>query len=98
MKVVATNVAGDGVPGSGGALDQDYALVISNATADATPKPVFVAGTATVLAGTCSGSGTLDPGETATVSLCLQNNGGADTALAVGTLRATGGVTSLSAP
>jgi len=89
VRVVATNVAGDGVPGVGGALDQDYALVVSNATA--VPQPVVVAGTATVVADSCgSGNGTLDPGEAATVSLCLQNVGSADTTNAVATLLPTG--------
>ena len=97
VRVVATNVAGDGVPGVGGALDQDYALVISNATA--VPQPVVVAGTATVVADSCgAGNGTLDPGEAATVSLCLQNVGSADTTNAVATLLPTGGVTSPGAP
>ena len=97
VRVVATNIAGDGVPGVGGALDQDYALVVSNATA--VPQPVVVAGTATVVADSCgSGNGALDPGEAATVSLCLQNVGSADTTNAVATLLPTGGVTSPGAP
>ena len=61
VRVVATNIAGDGVPGVGGALDQDYALVISNAAPVA--QPVVVAGAATVLADSCgSGDGACDPG------------------------------------
>ena len=97
VRVVATNVAGDGVPGVGGALDQDYALVVSNATE--VTQPVVVAGTATVAADSCgSGNGALDPGEAATVSLCLQNVGTADTTNAVATLLPTGGVTSPGAP
>ncbi len=39
----------------------------------------------------------LDPGETATVSLCILNTGTADTVAVVGTLQASGGVTSPSA-
>jgi hypothetical protein len=96
VRVIATNIAGDGVPGNASPLDQDYALVVSNATQ--TTAPVVVAGSATVLADSCSGNGVLDPGETATVSLCLQNAGTADTTSAVGTLQATGGVTSPSGP
>ena len=98
VRVVAANIAGDGVPGVGGPLDQDYALVVSNATADATPRPVLVAGASTVVADSCSGDGSLDPGEAATVSFCLGNVGGADTSAAVGTLQAAGGVTLPSAP
>ncbi len=63
------------------------------------PQPVVVAGTATVVADSCGvGNGAIDPGETATVSLCLQNVGTADTANAVATLLPTGGVTSPGAP
>jgi hypothetical protein len=94
VQVIATNIAGDGVPGNASPLDQDYALVISNATQ--TTAPVVVAGSATVLADSCSGNGVLDPGETVTMSLCLQNTGTANTTSAVGTLQATGGVTSPS--
>jgi hypothetical protein len=60
--------------------------------------PVVTAGTATVVADSCSGTGDLDPGEAATVSLCLQNTGSADTTNAVATLQATGGVTNPSGP
>jgi hypothetical protein len=44
------------------------------------------------------GNGVPDPGETVTVSLCLQNVGGGDPADLVATLQATGGVTSPSEP
>lgn len=30
VKVTATNIAGDGVPGNGSPLDQDFALVVNN--------------------------------------------------------------------
>lgn len=55
------------------------------------------AGSAIVSAG---GNGALDPGETVTVSLSLQNTGGAGacTTNLTGTLAATGGVTSPSGP
>jgi uncharacterized repeat protein (TIGR01451 family) len=97
VRVIATNVAGDGVPNVGGALDQDYALVISNVTQ--TTAPVMAPGAATLVAESCGGgNGVLDPGETATVSFCLVNNGSADTVAAVGTLQASGGVTGPSGP
>jgi uncharacterized repeat protein (TIGR01451 family) len=96
VKVTATNIAGDGVPNVGGALDQDYALVISNATQ--TTMPVIGAGSASLVTESCGGgNGVLDPGETVTVSFCLVNNGTAGTTAAVGTLQASGGVTSPSA-
>jgi subtilisin family serine protease len=71
---------------------------VTQGAAQAT-QPVIAAGTATVETDSCGGgNGVLDPGETATLSLCLQNVGTADTTAAVGTLQVTGGVTSPSAP
>src|SRR4030095_14451965 len=51
-----------------------------------------------VTEGCVPANGVVDPGETVTVSLCLQNTGGANTTNLVGTLAATGGVTSPSGP
>jgi hypothetical protein len=96
VKVIATNVAGDGVPGNGNALDQDYALVISNAVEATTP--VIAAGAATIVADSCAGTGALDPAEAVTASLCLRNRGTADTVDTVGTLQATGGVADPTGP
>ena len=97
VRVIATNIAGDGVPNVGGALDQDYALVIANA--NQVNQPVIAGSSATVVTDSCSPSnGVLDPGEGATLALCLQNVGTADVTTAVGTLQATGGVTNPSAP
>src|SRR4029453_9759448 len=62
VRVIATNIAGDGVPGVGGPLDQDYALLITNATQ--TVAPVIGAGTATLTAESCTpGNTVLDPNE-----------------------------------
>jgi subtilisin-like proprotein convertase family protein len=99
VKVTATNIAGDGVPNSGGALDQDFALVVANAV-PGTPAPIVGASGSSITTESCApGNGVVDPGETVTVSLCLQNAGGAadTTAAFTGTLQATGGVTSPSA-
>ena len=97
VTVKATNIAGDGVPGVGGALDQDFALVIYNA--DQTPVAVIGAAGSTLVTESCSpGNGVVDPGETVTVSLSLQNVGTLNTTNLVGTLQATGGVTSPSGP
>jgi uncharacterized repeat protein (TIGR01451 family) len=97
VRVLGTNIAGDGVPGVGGALDQDYALVISNG--NQTTAPAITPGTATIVTESCTPeNGALDPGETDTLSFCLLNTGTLDTVSAVGTLQATGGVTSPSGP
>src|SRR6185436_369727 len=37
ITVRGTNISGDGVPGNADITDQDFALVVSNATAGATP-------------------------------------------------------------
>jgi subtilisin-like proprotein convertase family protein len=97
VRVIATNIAGDGVPNVGGALDQDYALIVYNA--EAVNQPVIAGAGATIEAEGCTPvNGAIDPGETVTVSFCLQNVGTLDTANLVATLQATGGVTAPSGP
>ena len=96
VRVTAANLAADGVPGSGGATDQDFALVIYNMVA-APPAPLVNVGTASLTAESCApGNSTVDPGETVTLSFPLQNVGTANTTNLVATLQATGGVTSPS--
>jgi subtilisin-like proprotein convertase family protein len=62
------------------------------------PANIFVSGTASIIS--AGANGVLDPGETVTVSLPVQNVGGpgACTTALTGTLQATGGVTLPSAP
>ncbi|MEO5948010.1 MAG: hypothetical protein ABIP79_14425, partial [Chitinophagaceae bacterium] len=60
---------------------------------------ILTAPVATIVTESCiPANGVLDPGETVTVSLCVQNTGGANTTNLVGTLQATGGITSPSGP
>ena len=95
VKVIATNIAGDGVPGNADALEQDFALVINNATAASVP--VVGADTTNITAESCApANGVLDPNETVTVNFGLKNIGTSDTTNLVATLQATGGVTSPS--
>ncbi|MEP7339947.1 MAG: S8 family serine peptidase [Acidobacteriota bacterium] len=91
--VKASNIVADGVPNFGGALDQDYALVIYNANQVA--APVIVSTTA-IVNEDCNTDGKADPGEGLTVSLCLQNIGTANSGAITATLQATGGVTNPS--
>jgi hypothetical protein len=57
------------------------------------PTPVISANGSTLVAESCAPANlVIDPGETVTVSFCLQNTGTAATVNAVGTLQATGGV------
>ncbi len=61
------------------------------------PAPTIVPVAAALLQeGNVPANGAVDPGETVTVSLALQNTGAADTANLVATLQASGGVTPTS--
>jgi subtilisin-like proprotein convertase family protein len=64
------------------------------------PLSNLVAGSGNISADDCNSNLNLDPGETVTVNLSILNNGadGASTTNLVGTLQATGGVTSPSGP
>ena len=97
VKITATNIAGDGVPGNASALDQDFALIVNNGN-EASAAVISNAGT-TLSTETCSpGNGVIDPGEAVTVSVCLQNVGTANASNLVGTLQSSGGVTNPSGP
>ncbi len=63
-----------------------------------TPAPLVVKAPSSITFDSCNANGVIDPGETVTVSLCLQNTGTASTGTITGTLQPTGGVTSPSAP
>jgi hypothetical protein len=98
VTVKATNIAGDGVPGNASPLDQDFALVVTNAVTGGSAAVITSAG-ATLVAESCTpANGVLDPNETVTVSLCVQNVGSANTTALMGTLQATGGVTNIQPP
>lgn len=97
IKITATNIAGDGVPGNANPLDQDYALVASNASE--IPAAVISANSSILITESCSPSNNVvDPGETMTVSFCVENVGNANAVNVVGTLQASGGVINPSAP
>lgn len=97
VRVKATNIAGDGVPNTGGALDQDFALIVTNI--NEAPLAVIAATGSTLVTESCvPGNGVVDPGETVTVNLCIQNVGTTGATSLVGTLQPTGGVTSPSIP
>src|ERR1041384_1613203 len=67
------------------------------------PKPAgdaaIVSAGATLVSESCMpANGAIDPGETVTVSFCVQATGGANTTALMGTLQATGGVTNIQPP
>lgn len=58
------------------------------------PVAIPAAGTVSIVSESCTPANTaLDPGEAATLSICVVNSGTADTINLVGTLQASGGVT-----
>ena len=96
VRVIASNIAGDGVPNSGGALDQDFALVVGNGVLES--QPVIAPTGSVITAESCgTGNNAIDPGETVTVDLSLQNVGDANATDVVATLQPTGGVNNPSA-
>jgi len=92
-----------GPPGSGFGMCTQTVTVAANGTATVNcclaPTAIIVSAGATLVSESCTpANGVLDPNETVTVSFCVQNTGGGNTTNLVGTLQATGGVTSPSGP
>jgi uncharacterized protein (TIGR03437 family) len=99
VKVRATNIAGDGVPGNVDRTDQDYSLVIYNATRVSQPVLFVTSATLAREEGCVAPNTTVDPGERVTVNFGLRNAGEVDTSeQLVATLQPTGGVTSPDGP
>jgi hypothetical protein len=97
IRVKATNIAGDGVPGDADVLDQDFALIVS----DGTEAPVSVVQANNVVITAENGTpanNSPDPGETLTVNFDLQNVGTANSGTVTATLQNTGGVTGAGTP
>ena len=94
VKVVATTLGGDGVPGNGKPLDQDFALVVSNAQ-DQASSPVLVQGGVTVddVQDGQNGDGALEPGEYFRLHQGVKNTG---TDVATGVTSTLAGSGSLS--
>lgn len=96
MRVVGTNIAGDGVPdngvpGSGDATDQDFALVVSNANEQA--LPVLVHQAASIVDSAAAGGdgdGVLESDEPFRLTEELRNAGGASASGMAGSLSGTG--------
>ena len=76
VKVVAKTLGGDGVPGNGKPLDQDFALVVSNAQ-EQLSSPVLVQGAVTVddTVDGQNGDGFLEPGESFGLRQRVRNTG-----------------------
>ena len=92
IRIIAANIAGDGVPNNATTLDQDFALVVFNMTEAV--QPLIGAASGSLANETCApANNAIDPGEQVTVNLSLQNIGRAPTTNLVATLLASGGVT-----
>jgi uncharacterized repeat protein (TIGR01451 family) len=96
VTVTAANINSDGVPNYGTSLDQDFALVIYNATNTTVPL-ISACGLSVVAESFFPTNGAVDPGEQVAVNLSLKNNGTATASNLTVTLLATNGVTSPSA-
>ncbi|HEX4645776.1 MAG TPA: S8 family serine peptidase, partial [Verrucomicrobiae bacterium] len=97
VTVTAANINSDGVPGNATFTDQDFALVVYNA--QATGGASIILGTPSLIGeSNIPTNGIVDPGETVTFSIPLQNGGGKDSTNLVATLLATNGVFAPSGP
>ncbi len=97
VTVTGAGINSIGVPNGNSALEQDFALVVYNGSEAATP--VLINAGSTLTAESCMPTnGAIDPGETVTVTLELQNMGTLGTTNLVATLEAGGGVTAPSGP
>ncbi|MCX6032250.1 MAG: S8 family serine peptidase [Chloroflexi bacterium] len=94
VRVIARNIAGDGVPGNADLTDQDFALVLYNA--NYLPQPILQAAGIRTAQGAGNGDGVVDPGETFTVDAGLSNVGLAPATGIIGTLSVTGGDATLA--
>lgn len=97
VSVTAANINSDGVPNYGSSLDQDFALVVYNATNTTVPL-ISPAGVTVSAEGFFPANGAVDPGETVAVTIALQNTGTAVASNLIVTLLATNGALSPSAP
>ncbi len=95
--VTGTSINSIGVPNASNALAQDFALVVDNATADGGPV-IVPAGMRLSTENCLPGNGAIDPGETVTVDLALQNIGTVNTTNLVATLLPGGGIEAPSGP
>ncbi|MDW8412241.1 MAG: S8 family serine peptidase [Acidobacteriota bacterium] len=98
VRIRATNLPGDGILGNSDPTDQHFALVVFNAVPASLPV-ISPGGVSLTAEGCTPPNGAPDPNETVTVNLTITNTGTAATSgNVIGTLQATGGVTSPSGP
>lgn len=91
VRVVGTNIAGDGVPGVGDVTDQDFALVVSNAVQQSSPVLVHQASSVGDSGG--DGDGVLESAEPFELGEQLRNAGDATASGVSGALASSSDVT-----
>ncbi|MEI7555935.1 S8 family serine peptidase [Candidatus Chlorohelix sp.] len=92
IKVTATNLAGDGVPGNATSTDQDFALIAYNGVSGTVP--VLASSTPVFTQVTGNNDAATDPGETWSVQIPLANVGNATaTGISSSLTVASGGAT-----
>jgi hypothetical protein len=97
VTLTAANIAADAVTNGGSLPEQDFALVIQNATIR--PVPLIAMNSCSLMNESCTPTnGAIDPGETVTINLTLRNVGNADSTNLVVTLLETGGIVAPSGP
>lgn len=97
VTVTAANINSDGVPNYGTSLDQDFALVVYNATNTTVPR-LSVAAVTLGAEGYFPTNGAVDPGEMVAVNVSLRNTGTLQTSNLLVTLLTTNGVSAASGP
>ena len=99
VRIVARNIAGDGVPNNADATDQDFALVISNGVIP--PQPIFsIVGIEWQKSpASINHNGPLEPGQSASLKVTVGNSSYGKDASAIGaTLLASAGLATISQP
>ena len=97
VTVTAVTINSDGVPNEAPSIDQDFALVIYNATPP--PSSDIAVESATLLSESCgTGNNAIDPEETVSVAFVFRNDGNADATNLIVALQSGGGVLSPDGP
>ena len=99
VEVEAANIAGDGVPGNSDPTDQDFALVLSNAEVQPQPFLSITGVTWQKSAGSINPNSPIEPGQSASLSVNLENAAYGQTATVVqATLQVGSGLASITQP
>ncbi|MCA0350836.1 MAG: S8 family serine peptidase [Chloroflexi bacterium] len=96
VKVIATALNGDGIPNNADATDQDFALVVYNATT--TPAAHLQAEAPILSAVIGNANGLIEPGETLDLAIPLTNHGNANATAVQASLQVLSGTLTISNP